>query len=111
MAEPIVATLEKWELEAQMLADRLKNIEAAALCRAHIEDLRSTLDSLAQFPVPYRLASELTGFPLGSLKNMRTLNNIGGRSDPAFALGDLPFKAGLASPARLILAYRTLGTG
>lgn len=107
MTDPILTTLAKWEQEAQILETRLRDERGAALCRAHIQDLRDALDRIAQYPVPYRDAPRVTGYALGSLKNMR-LKNIGGRRSPAFALGDLPFRAGCASPARLIHAYREL---
>jgi hypothetical protein len=91
--------------ELEKRADDLHKIDTALanLCRLIATELRKLAAEIADYPVPYPLVAEATGYNLGSLQNNK-LENVGTRGQGAFRLGDLPFKAGSAGPARQYLA-------
>lgn len=91
--------------ELEKRADDLNRIDTALanLCRLIAEELREMAAAIADYPVPYTLIPETTGYNLGSLQNSK-LENIGTRGQGAYRLADLPFKAGRAGPARQYLA-------
>lgn len=103
--DPFRELLGKWEREREIFT-RSGSGELIRLSETHTQELLDTLSDLSEAKVPYRVAEELTGFALGSLKN--TLRNVGTRNSPAFRLGDLPFKAGYASPAKMVAAASIL---
>lgn len=103
--DPIQMLYEKWAAERRTY-ERSGSRELIALSDTHERELREVLAALAEAVVPYRRAEALTGFALGSLKN--TVSNVGDRRHPAFRLIDLPFKAGYASPAKVIMARAVL---
>jgi hypothetical protein len=90
-----------WRDEARTF-ERVGEESLVRLTDAHARDLAAVLAALADTPVPYEFAEQLTGWSLGGLRN--TLPNIGTRSAAAFRLGSLPFKAGKASDGKLLLA-------
>ncbi len=78
------------------------------LSERHEQDLIEALRQLADTPVPYGEVEDLTGYSKGSLINRKDIPNIGTKGEPAFRLGDLPFKAGHATGGRLLLALASL---
>jgi hypothetical protein len=103
--DPIHRLFEKWAAERRAF-ERSGSRELIALSETHERELHEVLSELSEAEVPYRRAEALTGFALGSLKN--TVSNVGDRRRPAFRLIDLPFKAGYASPAKVIMARTIL---
>lgn len=83
------------------------NSELAGLVQAFLEDLVAVLRELAEARVEYDEVEALTGVPLKTLQN-RKLPNVGTPLRGQFRLGDLPFRDGAASPARLLAAFDQL---
>lgn len=104
--DPLRELLERWEQERDVFA-RAGSDDLIALSQTHARELEDALARLSEARVPYRIAADLTGYALGSLKNMG-LENVGSRGDPAFRLIDLPFKAGFAGPGKALLAASIL---
>jgi hypothetical protein len=104
--DPIREVIERWRGEREVFT-RSGSDDLIRLSETHSEELMHAVATLATATVPYNRASELTGYALGSLKNMG-LENVGSRSNPAFRLSDLPFKSGKASPAKLLMAASVL---
>lgn len=100
--DPIERLLASWAAERECYA-RSNSADLVALSETHEAELLRAIEEIANAPVPYDEAEQLTGWSLGSLKN--GLANAGTRSNPAFRLGDLPFKPGRASSAKLLAAY------
>lgn len=98
--------MQQWRTEREVFA-RSGSDELIALSETHQQELQEALARLSEATVPYRVADVLTGYALGSLKNMG-LPNVGTRSNPAFRLADLPFKAGHASPVKMLMASAIL---
>ena len=103
--DPLMGLIRRWKKERDVFR-RSDSRDLIELSRTHSRELRTVLGEISEAHVPYELAPEMTGYALGSLKN--TLNNVGTRGEPAFRLGDLPFKAGRASPAKILMAARIL---
>ena len=104
--DPIREVIERWRDEREVFT-RSGSDDLIRLSETHSKELMHAVATLASATVPYNRASELTGYALGSLKNMG-LENVGSRSNPAFRLSDLPFKSGKASPAKLLMAASVL---
>ena len=103
--DPIRDLLGRWEVERAAFA-RSGSSALIELSRTHSRELQDVMNTLSDARVPYADVEVLTGYALGSLKN--TLPNVGTRGAPAFRLGDLPFKAGRASPGKIVTASTIL---
>lgn len=97
--------VERWRNDARAF-ERAGQDGLVELTKSHVADLQELFAVLANTPVPYQHAEELTGYSLGGLKN--ALPNIGTRGEPAFRLGDLPFRFGRASDGKVLLAASTI---
>lgn len=103
--DPVVGLMRDW-LERSDDYARFSP-ELAALTRSFLEDLVAVLRELAEVRVDYDEVEGLTGVPLKTLQN-RKLPNVGTPVRGQFRLGDLPFRDGAESPARLIAAFDRL---
>lgn len=104
--DPLRELLERWSQERVAFA-RAGSADLICLSETHAQELENVLAQLSEARVPYGAAAELTGYALGSLKNM-ALENVGTRREPAFRLVDLPFKAGFASAGKALMAANIL---
>jgi hypothetical protein len=103
--DAVTRMIEQWRSDARAF-ERAGQMDLVELTRSHVNDLQKMFETLADTRVPYAHAEELTGYSLGGLKNQ--LRNIGTRSQPAFRLGDLPFRFGRASDGKFLLAASTI---
>lgn len=103
--DPVVGLMRDW---LERIDDYARfNPELAGLAQSLLEDLVTMLRELADARVDYDEAEALTGVPLKTLQN-RKVPNVGTSVRGQFRLGDLPFRDGAASPARLIAAFDRL---
>jgi hypothetical protein len=111
--DPLLGLADELELEAEEKSEAGDSY-GASLCRIHAKRIRERCEDLLNKPVPYGNAESLTGYPRGSILNMkdesgeRMCPNVGTGNAGAFRLGDLPFKAGHGSPAKASLAQERL---
>lgn len=104
-ADPLVRFMMEW-IERSEDYSRFSP-DLAGLAEAFVEDLVEVLRDLADVRVEYDEVEALTGVPLKTLQNQK-VPNVGTRQRGQFRLGDLPFRGGAASPARLIAAFDAL---
>jgi hypothetical protein len=103
--DPLMALMVRW-LDRRDDYERL-DAQLGRVADLFIEELVESLKELADTPVDYDEVKRLTGIPLKTLQN-RQLPNIGSAQRGQFRLGDLPFRAGAASPSRLVAALDQL---
>ena len=104
-SDPLVRFMTEW-IERSEDYSRFSP-DLAGLAEAFVDDLADVLRNLADVVVEYDEVQELTGIPLKTLQNQK-VPNVGTRRRGQFRLGDLPFRGGAASPARLIAAFDEL---
>lgn len=104
--DPIRKLLDVWSQEREVFA-RAGSEDLIELSKTHTREIEAALTTLSEATIPYSDAAALTGYALGSLKNMG-IANVGTRARPAFRLADLPFKAGHASAGKALMAATIL---
>lgn len=103
--DPVVGLIRDWLDRADDYARF--SPELAKLAKSLVEDLVTMLRKLPEVRVDYDEVESLTGVPPKTLQN-RKVPNVGSPSHGQFRLGDLPFRDGATSPARLIAAFDRL---
>jgi hypothetical protein len=99
---PIMEVMESWKAEAEKLEERYGDFAGAAICRAHVKDLRHALTDFVHETLNLTDAAERCGYSadhLGRMIRDGKLKNYGRKNAPQLRAVDLPRKPGHLSYA------------